>query len=40
MQMAVLSARMSAPRKGDRPEDLQAEFMRAAEEIRRLKAGR
>ena len=40
MQMAVLSARMSAPRKGDHPEELQAEFMRLAEEIRRLKSGR
>ena len=38
MQMAVLSARMSAPQKGDHPEELQAEFMRLAEEIRRLKS--
>ena len=39
MEMAVLTARMSAPRKGDRPEELQAEFMRLAEEIRALKSG-
>ena len=39
MQMAVLAARMSAPKKGDRPEELQAEYMRAAEELRALKAG-
>ena len=37
MQMAVLSARMSSPRKGDNPEDLQAEYMRIAEKIRDLK---
>ena len=37
MQMAVLSARMSSPRKGDHPEELQAEYMRIAEEIRDLK---
>ena len=35
--MAVLSARMSAPKKGDRPDELQAEFLRLAEEIRVLK---
>ena len=39
MQMAALAARMSAPRKGDRPEELQAEYMRLAEEIRSLKSG-
>lgn len=39
MEMAVLTARMSAPRKGDRPDELQAEFMRLAEEIRALKSG-
>ena len=37
MQMAALSARMSAPKKGDRPEELQREFMRLAEELRELK---
>ena len=37
MQMAVLSARLSAPRKGDRPEELQAEYLRLAEELRTLK---
>ena len=39
MQMAVLSARLSAPQKGDHPEELQAEFLRLAEEIRALKKG-
>ena len=38
MQMAVLAARMSAPKKGDRPDELQAEYMRIAEELRKLKA--
>ena len=38
MQMAVLAARMSAPKKGDHPDELQAEYMRIAEEIRSLKA--
>ena len=37
MQLAVLSARLSAPRKGDRPDLLQAEYQRIAEEIRELK---
>ena len=37
MQMAVLTARMSAPQKGDHPDELQAEFMRLADEIRALK---
>ena len=40
MQMAVLSARMSSPKKGDRPEELQAEYLRLAEAIRALKSGR
>ncbi|MBR4459851.1 MAG: ABC-F family ATP-binding cassette domain-containing protein [Clostridia bacterium] len=39
MRLAVLSARLSAPKKGDRPEDLQAEYLRLAAEIRELKAG-
>lgn len=38
MQMAVLSARLSAPKKGDHPEELQAEYLRLAEEIRKLKS--
>ena len=38
MQMAVLSARMSAPRKGDHPDQLQAEFLSLAEKIRQLRA--
>ena len=37
MQQAMISARMSSPKKGDRPEELQREFMRLAEEIRELK---
>ena len=39
MRMAVLSSRMAAPKKGDRPEDLQAEYMRLAEELLQLKNG-
>ena len=38
MQMATLAARMSAPRKGDHPDELQAEYMRIAEELRKLRA--
>ncbi len=38
MQMAVLSARMSAPRKGDHPEALKAEFLALAEKIRQLRS--
>ena len=37
MRMAVLSARLSAPQKGDHPEQLQAEYLRLAEELRSLK---
>ena len=37
MRMAVLSARLSAPKKGDRPDLLQEEYMRLAEELRALK---
>ena len=37
MQLAVLSARMSAPKKGDRPETLQEKYMQLAAELRRLK---
>ena len=36
MRMAVLSARMAAPKKGDRPEMLQEEYMRLAEKLREL----
>ncbi len=35
--MAAVSARLSAPKKGDRPDLLQEEYMRLAEELRRLK---
>ena len=37
MRMAALAARMAAPKKGDRPDQLNAEYARLAEEIRRLK---
>ncbi|MBR6442236.1 MAG: ABC-F family ATP-binding cassette domain-containing protein [Clostridia bacterium] len=37
MQMAVLSARLSAPRKGDRPDLLQEEYRQLAEKLRELK---
>ena len=37
MRMAAISARLSAPRKGDRPDLLQAEYQRLAEELRALK---
>lgn len=37
MQMAAISARLSAPKKGDRPDLLQEEYMRLAEELRTLK---
>ena len=37
MQMAVLSARLSAPKKGDRPDLLQEEYLRLAETLRELK---
>ena len=37
MQMAAITARLSAPRKGDRPDLLQAEYQRLAEELRALK---
>ena len=37
MRMAALSARMAAPKKGDRPELLQAEYMEIAEKLRELK---
>ena len=37
MRMAALSARMAAPRKGDRPEQLQEEYMLLAEKLRNLK---
>ncbi len=38
MRMAVLSARMAHPAKGDRPEQLQQEYLELARKIRELKA--
>ncbi len=37
MRLADLSARMAKPRKGDRPDLLQEEYMKLAEEVRRIK---
>ena len=37
MRMAALAARMSAPKKGDRPDQLQAEYLEIAEKLRALK---
>jgi len=37
MRMAAITARLSAPKKGDRPDLLQEEYLRLAEEARRLK---
>ena len=37
MQMAVITSRLSSPKKGDRPDLLQEEYLRLAEEVRRLK---
>ena len=37
MQMAAISARLSNPKKGDRPDLLQEEYTRLAEELRELK---
>ena len=37
MRLAALSARLAAPRKGDRPDELQAEYLRLAEDLRNLK---
>lgn len=37
MRLAALSARMAAPKKGDRPELLQAEYMEIADKLRKLK---
>ena len=39
MQMAVLAARLSSPKKGDHPEALQAEYMQLAEQIRKIRTG-
>ena len=39
MQLAALSARMAAPKKGDRPEQLQAEYMETAKKLREIKQG-
>lgn len=38
MQMAVISARLSAPKKGDRPDLLQEEYLHLADEVRKLKS--
>lgn len=40
MRMAALGARMANPQKGDHPDQLQAEYLRLAEEIRGLKQQR
>ena len=37
MRLAALSARMAAPKKGDRPEQLQAEYLEIARELRELR---
>lgn len=37
MQMAAITARLSAPKKGDRPDLLQEEYFRLARELRELK---
>ena len=37
MRMADLSARMAKPRKGDHPEELNEEYLRLAEEMRRMR---
>ena len=37
MRMAALAARMSAPKKGDRPDQLQAEYLEIAEKLHELK---
>ena len=37
MRIAALAARMSAPKKGDRPDQLQAEYLEIAEKLRELK---
>lgn len=40
MRMAALSARMAAPKKGDKPDQLQEEYFRLAEKLRSLKTAR
>jgi hypothetical protein len=37
MRLAALAARMSAPKKGDRPESLRAEYDRTVQELAELK---
>ena len=37
MRLADLSARMSRSRKGDRPEELNAQYLQLAEELREMK---
>ena len=39
MRMAALSARLAAPKKGDRPDLLQEEYMGLAEKLREMKRG-
>ena len=39
MRMAALAARISAPKKGDKPQQMNDEYDRLAEELRRLKQG-
>ena len=38
MRLAALSARMAAPKKGDRPEQLQEEYLQIAAEIRKMRS--
>ena len=38
MRLAALAARMAAPLKGDRPEELDAQYRALAEELRKLKS--
>jgi len=38
MRMAALSARMAAPKKGDHPDQLQEEYFRLAEAVKKLKS--
>ena len=37
MRLAALAARMSAPKKGDRPESLREEYDRTVQELAELK---
>ncbi len=40
MRMAMLAARLSNPQKGDHPDQIQAEYMETADELRKLRNGR